>query len=98
MVQDHVTARRVVRGGAWYAGQDDARATYRNRGNPDDRYRTLGLRVVRVVRSGAERVWRRVVRGGAWLVAQDYARASYRNHHNPVNLNRALGLRVVRSR
>ena len=41
------TARRVVRGGSWSAGQVDARASHRVVNAPDDRYANLGLRGVR---------------------------------------------------
>jgi formylglycine-generating enzyme required for sulfatase activity len=39
-------ARRVVRGGSWGNDQDDARASYRDSGAPDDRFVSVGLRVV----------------------------------------------------
>ena len=47
--EDPVTpvARRVVRGGSWYASQVNARATYRNVGAPGNRLDNLGLRVAR---------------------------------------------------
>jgi hypothetical protein len=36
----------VVRGGSWNNNQDNARAAYRNRNNPDNRNNNLGFRVV----------------------------------------------------
>ncbi|MDS4032042.1 MAG: SUMF1/EgtB/PvdO family nonheme iron enzyme [Candidatus Contendobacter sp.] len=42
-----VTARRVVRGGAWNNNQTDARAAYRNFNAPDNRNNNLGFRLAR---------------------------------------------------
>ena len=38
--------RRVLRGGSWFDNQDDARASFRDRINPDTRYNLGGFRVV----------------------------------------------------
>jgi hypothetical protein len=40
------TANRVVRGGSWNNDQDNARAAYRNRNNPDNRNNNVGFRLV----------------------------------------------------
>jgi hypothetical protein len=37
---------RVVRGGSWNNNQDNARAAYRNRNNPNNRNNNIGFRVV----------------------------------------------------
>jgi hypothetical protein len=36
----------VYRGGAFYCTQDKANTTYRSYGNPDDKERSIGFRVV----------------------------------------------------
>ena len=38
---------RVCRGGSWYGNANYASVSYRNGGNPDDRYSDSGFRVVR---------------------------------------------------
>lgn len=40
-------ARRGVRGGSWNNNQDNARAVYRNRNNPNNRNNNIGFRVCR---------------------------------------------------
>lgn len=40
-----VTARRVVRGGAWNNNQTNARAAYRNNNAPDNRNNNIGFRL-----------------------------------------------------
>jgi formylglycine-generating enzyme required for sulfatase activity len=39
-------AGRVVRGGSWYIGSRFARADFRSRLQPEDRYDVLGFRLV----------------------------------------------------
>ncbi|MDR2534734.1 MAG: formylglycine-generating enzyme family protein [Treponema sp.] len=40
---------RVTRGGSWYSSAEILRSTYRNKGNPRNRYGDLGFRVLRPV-------------------------------------------------
>lgn len=42
-----MTARRVVRGGAWNNNQTNARAAYRNDNAPDNRNNNIGFRLAR---------------------------------------------------
>jgi hypothetical protein len=42
----------VLRGGSWNNNQDNARATYRNDNDPDDRNNNIGFRVVCVSHIG----------------------------------------------
>jgi formylglycine-generating enzyme required for sulfatase activity len=39
---------RTARGGSWFRNQDSAHILYRGGGNPNDRYGSVGFRVVKV--------------------------------------------------
>jgi formylglycine-generating enzyme required for sulfatase activity len=41
----HSVSTRVVRGGAWNNNQDNARASNRNRNDPDNHNNNIGFRV-----------------------------------------------------
>ena len=50
VVNSTAVAKRVLRGGFWYFGEDDSRVTHRGGYSADDRWNDLGFRFCQIVR------------------------------------------------